>query len=198
MGKSYFREVVMDRERIMGKLALYYDLKADVRYSNSHVPIRQLVTPDNPEVIEVARILHEDPDFIIACQDFVHDFTTYVHEEGDYWATAGETLNNRKGDCDCLSILLCSLLRVYIPAEKVYCCVCEWTVEGVKCGHMYVIIDDDGEDLILEATAASDVPLIGSYNIYMIFNDKYVCASEQGLKLFDLKPISPQNNTLVR
>lgn len=70
----------MVKENVIGKLGLYYDLAGDVRYTNSKVPIRQLVTPDDPEVREVADILHKTPDFITACQDFVHSFTTYGHE----------------------------------------------------------------------------------------------------------------------
>jgi hypothetical protein len=188
----------MDRERIIGNLALYFDLKADVRYSNSHVPIRQLVTPNDPEVKEIADILYEDPDFIGACQAFINSFTTYAHEEGDYWSIASETLENRAGDCDCLSILLCSLLRVHIPAEKAYCAVGIWNVEGRQEGHMYVVVDENGEDRIIESTAGPEVSLTGSYDLYAIFNDKYAFATKQGLALFDLKPVEEQSVNVGR
>ncbi len=179
----------MDRERIIGNLALYYDLAADVRYTNSRVPIRQLVTPNHPEVKAVADILFEDPDFIDACHEFVNSFTKYKHEEGDYWAAAGETLERRSGDCDCLSILLCSLLRVHIPADRVFCAFGMWTVNGKTDGHMYVITEKDGEDFIIESTASPEQSLVGQYNLYALFNDQYTFATPVGMKVFDLRPV---------
>ena len=179
----------MVRENVIGKFQLYYDLGADVRYSNSKVPIRQLITPDDPDVMELAGILHEDPNFIDACQDFVHQFTKFAHEPGDYWAMPVETLDYRSGDCDCLSILLCSLLRVYLPPEQVYCAVGLWSVGGKSEGHMFILVDQDGEDRIVESTAAPDMPLVGTYQIYCIFNDKFCFASKIGLETFDLTPV---------
>lgn len=182
----------MDRERIIGDLKLYHDLGADVRYTNSHVPIRQLVTPDDPEIRELANILYEDPDFVGACQQFVNSFTQYAHEEGDFWSTASETLHRRSGDCDCLSLLLCSLLRVYIPANQVFCAVGMWKVKGHAEGHMYVIVNEDGEDRIVESTSAPQDALVGNYDLYMIFNDQYTLCTDRGMKVFDLKALKEE------
>jgi hypothetical protein len=120
----------------------------------------------------------------------VDSFTSYKHEEGDYWATPGEILERRAGDCDCKSILLCSLLRCYVPADRVFCAVVMWQVNGKEDGHMCVFYQDDsGKDQIIEATAAPEQPVDGSYNLYALFNDQYAFATEAGLELFDLKPI---------
>lgn len=179
----------MFEQRLVGNLELYHELGADVRYSNAHVPIRRLVTPYEPEVREVAEVLHNAPDFVTACQDFVHSFTTYAHEPGDYWATPAETLEIRAGDCDCLAILLCSLLRNFYPADKVFCAVGDWNVAGNSQGHMFVVLEDGGEERVLEATAAPERPLAGTYTCYAIFNDRYCFASDIGLVIFDLEPM---------
>ncbi|MDD5511562.1 MAG: hypothetical protein PHI12_12240 [Dehalococcoidales bacterium] len=181
----------MYQESIIGNLEQYQELSGNVRYSNSHVPIRRLVTPHNPQVKLVADILHQAPDFIEACQEFVNTFTQFAHEEGDYWSLPIETLRNRAGDCDCLSILLCSILRNYIPPEKVYCAVgVRINSMGAREGHMFVVVDENGHDRILEATASPWVPVTGKYNVYAIFNDQYVFATEAGLDMFDLRPVS--------
>jgi hypothetical protein len=184
-------------ESIVGKLGQYYDLAADVRYKNSHIPIRQLVQPDDPEVKEIAGILHQAPDFIDAACEFVNSFTTYGLEEGDYWRTPAESLAKAAAeegiDCDDSAILLCSLLRNHIPPEKVYCAVGMWSVSGKREGHMFVLIEDEGgEDRILESTASPERPVQGKYELYAIFNDKYCFATKAGLELFDLKPLEPQ------
>ena len=182
----------MVTENIIGKLERYYNLSADVRYKRSHIPIRQLVQPNDPEVKVLASILHQAPDFAETCHAFVNSFTIYGREEGDYWRTPAESLRDAKAgvDCDDSSILLCSLLRNYIPAEKVYCAICMWDLFGVKEGHMFVLIEDDfGQDRILESTAPAENPTQGKYDLYAIFNDKYAFATKAGLELFDLKPI---------
>ena len=184
----------MAKESIIGKLGQYYDLSADVRYKGSHVPIRQLVTPDDPEVKEIAAILHESNDFVDAAWAFVHSFTTYALEDGDYWRTPAESLANPEGiDCDDSAILLCSILRNYIPAEKVFCAVVMWTCDGFTDGHMCVVVQNDsGKERILESTASPELPVVGTYAVYALFNDQYTFATKAGLDLFDLRPLQKE------
>lgn len=172
------------------QLRLYDDLLADVRHDGKYHSIRALVMPDDPEVREVARVLVQAPDFIATTQEFVNFFTTYRAEVGDYWATPSEVLVERAGDCDDLSILLCSILRNYLPPEKVYCAFGLWRAGGQTTGHMYVITErEDGEDRILEATAGPEKPSRGKYILHGIFNDKYCFSTDIGLREFEMKPV---------
>ena len=167
-------------------LKQFYDLKADVRHDGQYHPIRQLVTPDDPEVREIARVLVQAEDYISACQDFVNSFTTYRGEIGDFWATPAETLGARAGDCDDSSILLCSLLRNYIAPEDVFCAVGEWSGGG----HMFVaMLGENGRNRIIESTAPSSRPVRGNYKVMALFNDQYTFASPEALRKFCLIPV---------
>ena len=177
----------------------YGNLLAEVRHDYQYHPISALVQPDDPEVREVARVLVKAPDFIDAAQEFVKSFTSYKREKGDYWATPAEVLAARAGDCDCKAILLCSILRNYIPAEKVYCAFGMWKVRGETTGHMWVVEEGDGsEDRIIEATAGPDFTNKGRYTIHGIFNDQYAFATDIGLREFDLKPAELEAATIRR
>ena len=172
-------------------LELYEDLKANVRHDGRFHSIRQLVQPDDPLVRDIARRLVQADDFIAAVQDFVHAFTTYRPETGDYWRTPSETLAREAGDCDDSAILTCSLLRNYLPPEDVFCAVGLWIGIPDSGGHMWVITRGDGDgdnDRIIETTASSRRPLRGSYVLMAIFNDAYAFATPRGLGEFDLKP----------
>lgn len=171
------------------KLQQYNDLLADVRHDQKYHSIRALVQPDNPEVRDIARVLVKAADFITAAQEFVNSFTTYRAEVGDYWATPAETLAAQAGDCDDKGILLCSILRNYIPPDRVYCAFGLWRIGKVTTGHLWVITEGNGgEDRIIEATAGPEKPSRGKYILHGIFNDKYCFSTEIGLKEFDLKP----------
>lgn len=173
-----------------GKLQQYDDLLADVRHDQKYHSIRSLVQPAELEVREIAQVLVQAPDFIAAAQEFVHSFTTYKKEVGDYWATPGETLAAQAGDCDDKAILLCSTLRNYIPPEKVYCAFGLWKFGGVTGGHMWVVLEgQNGEDRIVEATAGPSMAGKGKYIIHGIFNDTYAFATDIGLREFDLRPV---------
>ena len=170
-------------------LSRYSDLMANVRWDRKHHSIRSLVQPDDPEVIEVARVLAQTDDFVSACQDFVDSFTTYQREVGDYWTTPSELLRDRAGDCDDKAILLASLLRYKIPPEQVFCAVGTWTHGGRTEGHMWVVMDSYDEfDRVLEATAHSRMPVRGFYKVQAVFNDKYAFSHPEGLRYFDLIP----------
>ena len=172
------------------KLKRYDDLLADVRHDNKYHSIRSLVQLDDPEVRDIARVLVQAPDFISVAQEFVNSFTTYRSEVGDYWCEPSETLAARAGDCDDLGILLCSILRNYMPPENVYCAFGLWTIGGKASGHLWVITEGEGgDDRILEATAGPGRPTKGKYVIHCIFNDKYCFATDIGLREFDLKPV---------
>lgn len=173
-----------------GKFRDYSDLLADVRYDGRYHSIRSLVQPDDSEVREIARVLVQAPDFFEATLEFVNSFTTYREEVGDYWETPGETLAERGADCDGKAILLCSILRNYIPPEEVFCAFGLWRAGGETTGHMWGVIGSkDGEDIILEATAAPSKPQKGKYIIHGIFNDRYTFATDIGLREFNLKPV---------
>jgi len=174
----------------MGKFREYADLLADVRYDGKYHSIRSLVQPDDPEVRDVARVLVQAPDFFEAAHEFVNSFTTYRAEVGDYWETPREVLSERAADCDGKAILLCSILRNYIPPDEVYCAFGLWRAGGETSGHMWGVIgSEDGEDIILEATAAPSKPSKGKYIIHGIFNDCFAFATDIGLREFDLKPV---------
>jgi len=170
-------------------LRLYGDLGAKVRNDGRLYSIKALVQPQSPVVRRVAEVLYRANDFVVAAWDFVHSFTEYKREAGDFWAMPEEMLTARKGDCDDSSILLCSILRCYIPADSVYCAVGTWRNGGSSEGHMWVVMEgDDGEDRILESTAGPGVELHGHYDLMALFNDQYALATNEGLEEFDLVP----------
>jgi hypothetical protein len=172
------------------KIKEYGDLLANVRYDGRYHSVRALIQPDDPEVRDSARLLIQSNDFIVASQELVDSFTTYRMEVGDYWAEPWETLEARAGDCDDKSILLCSLLRNYIPADQVYCAFGIWSINGDSTGHMWVVtVDENGDDRIIESTAGPEKKTKGRYIIHGIFNDQYAFATDIGLREFGLKTL---------
>ena len=186
------------------KIKRYDDLLADVRHDQKHHSIRSLVQVDDPEVRDIARVLVQATDFISAAQEFVNSFTTYGSEVGDFWRTPSETLEKSDEpdpgvDCDDSAILLCSILRNYIPPDQVYCAFGLWAMGGKTDGHMWVITGSEGgEDRILESTAPPGKSLRGKYVIYGMFNDKYCFSTDIGLKEFDLKTVELAEPSLRR
>ena len=173
-----------------GQIKRYADILADVKNDDQYHSICSLVQPNDPEVKEVAQVLMQAPDFLTAAQEFVHSFTTYRLEVGDYWGPPAETLRNEAGDCDDLGILLCSLLRNGMPADKVYCAFGLWDYAGRTGGHLWVVVQDDsGEDKVIEATASPDFPGKGKYYLHGMFNDQYAFATDIGIKEFNLRPV---------
>jgi hypothetical protein len=173
------------------QLQRYRDIMADVRHDGDFHSITHLVQPNDLEVKEVAKVLHEAPNFITACQEFVNSFTDYKKEVGDYWATPAEIIERRAGDCDDKAILLVSLLRNYIEAEKVFCAFGYWSQNGSQDGHMWVVMEGEGEnDRIIEATAGPTTGLRGNYKLEAIFNDVYAFAYPTGIKNFNLLPVA--------
>ena len=182
------------------KIKRYDDLLADVRHDQKHHSIRSLVQVDDPEVREIARVLVQATDFISGAQEFVNSFTTYGSEVGDFWRTPSETLEKQTGvDCDDSAILLCSILRNYLPPDQVYCAFGLWVMGGKADGHMFVVTKGEGgEDRILESTAPPGKSLRGKYVIYGMFNDSYCFSTDIGLREFDLKTVELAEPSLRR
>jgi len=187
------------------KIKRYDDLLADVRHDHEYHSIRSLVQVDDPEVREVARVLVQASDFISAAQEFVNSFTTYGSEVGDFWRTPIETLEKSESlddpgvDCDDSAILLCSILRNYIPPDQVYCAFGLWAMGGKTDGHMFVVMKGEGgEDRIVESTAPPGKVTRGKYVIYGMFNDKYCFSTDIGLREFDLKTVELAEPSLRR
>ena len=173
-----------------GIFSQYKDILAKVRGDGKYHSVLKLVQPDDPDVRDIARALVEAPNFISAAQEFVHTFTSYAGEQGDYWAIPAEMLASRHGDCDDSSILLCSILRNFIPADQVYCAFGIWNEGGRPEGHMWVITGGtNGEDQIIESTASYRRPNKGSYVIYGIFNDINAFVTDIGIREFEMKVV---------
>jgi len=182
-----------------GQIRLYQQLLANVRYDGAYHDIRELVQPDDPEVRDIARVLVQAEDFIAAAQEFVNSFTTYQTEVGDYWTEPRELLEAQTGDCDDKAILLCSILRNYLPADQVYCAYGLWSLDGETTGHMWLVAEgEDGEDRIIEATAGPERKTRGKYILHGIFNDKYAFSTDIGLREFDLKTVEAESSPAGR
>lgn len=172
-----------------GHLHLYGDLLANVRHDGKYHSIKSLVQPDDPEVKKIAEVLVQAPDFIAASQEFVNTFTTYRREIGDYWELPSETLDERAADCDGKAILLASILRNYLPPDKVFIAFGLWSQAGKLDGHAWVVTEGGLEDNIVEATAGPDRQVRGKYVLHAIFNDVYAFSTDIGLREFDLQPV---------
>lgn len=174
-------------------LKLYHDIYAKVRNDGNYHSIRALVQPHDLEVEQIARVFMGSPDFVYLAHEYVNSYIKYKRERGDFWRIPAETLAAEAGDCDDMAILLCSILRNYLPPEKVFCAFGTWVIGGKIEGHMFVVTDDlQGEDIILESTMEPGVAQKGTYVIYGIFNDKYAYSTDLGVKEFDLLPIGTE------
>ena len=180
-----------------GTLTEYEDLLANVRYDGRFHSIRDLVQPHDPLVMELADVLIQDPNFIEIAQAFVDGFTTYQEEIGDYWAQPFETLALEAGDCDDKAILLCSILRNYMPAEKVFCAIGTWRHNGDEEGHMWVVTEGNRKDRTIEATAPPGRTPSGTYRLSAIFNDEYAFAFPGAMQEFGLLPFEAVIQSLV-
>jgi len=189
----------MDRMIVAGKLDFYPDILANVRNDGQYYPIRSLVQVDDPEVREIARVLVQAGNFIEATHEFVNSFTGYRREVGDFWTLPSEMLSARAGDCDDSSILLCSLLRNYLPAEKVFVGFGVWSINGSNNGHAWVVVQaEDGTDMVLESTAHPRTSLRGKYILDAMFNDTYCFATDIGIKDFDLRMVEEEVESVAR
>ena len=181
------------------QIRLYEQLLANVRYDGRYHNVKELVQLNDPEVRDIARVLVQAKDFIAAAQEFVNSFTTYQTEVGDYWTEPWELLDAQAGDCDDKAILLCSILRNYLPADQVYCAYGLWAVDGETTGHTWVVTEgEDGDDRIVESTAGPERKTKGRYILHGIFNDKYAFSTDIGLREFDLKIVEAKTSIAGR
>jgi len=202
-GESRVKELVKNRaiSIVAGtrQIKQYKDLLANVRNDGKYHSIETLVQPDEPTVRDIARVLVQANNFIEAAQEFVDSFTTYQNEVGDYWTTPGELLDAQAGDCDDKAILLCSILRNYLPPDQVYCAFGLWMLDGETTGHMWVVTEgENGDDRIIEATAGPERNTRGKYVLHGMFNDKYAFSTEIGLREFDLKSVEIESSLARR
>jgi hypothetical protein len=186
----------------MAQLQEYDDLLANVRWDNRFHSVRNLVQPFDPDVIELSHILHVAPNFPEAAHAFVHSYTTYGEEPGDFWRTPAESLDmsaRKEGiDCDDSAILLASLLRNYLPPDRVFCAAGIWTKNGRGGGHMWVeVARPGGGHDILESTASSLKAPYGLYETSVLFNDEFAFATKRGLSMFGMIPVEDVVETLV-
>lgn len=187
-------------------LKQYGDLLANVRRDGIFHPIRYLIQPDDPLVKEVADVLVQSKDFIGAAQDFVSSISPYQEEVGDYWAypfetlafasawrsliLEGEKISPPSSDCDDKAILLCSILRNFVPPDQVFCAIGTRNTGGKEEGHMWGLVSKNKDDVrVVESTAPSSQNLRGIYTVSALFNDKYAFSTPTGLKEFGLIPV---------
>jgi hypothetical protein len=98
-------------------------------------------------------------------------------------------------NCDCFSILLCSILRNFIDANSVFCAIGFLNPAKKDSGHMWVVtIDKTGKQRIVESTASSKQPITGVYEVEALFNDQFAFASPKGVKDFDLITVPMDSN----
>ena len=127
-------------------LERYEDLLANVRHDGQYHPIRSLVQPQDAEVMAVAAILSDTPDFIAACQDFVDSFTTYAREVGDFWAIPAETMTPHCPLCDTMLLLPTN------DISDIYRCACGWQGKPLRRG------DCDDKAILLTSLLRNEVP----------------------------------------
>ncbi|MBA7599328.1 hypothetical protein ES703_06360 [subsurface metagenome] len=102
----------------------------------------------------------------------------------EFWQFPFETIDHRLGDCEDTSILLCSLLRNPLSADKVHVAV--GTYAGY--GHGWIRLVKDGEKYVIETTLARAVTE-GTYQVLelppyrplLYFNDEQAFEVNGGL-----------------
>jgi hypothetical protein len=165
-----------------------------VRFANELHWVTEFVTPSHPHVQSRAEALRHD---IAQCYFWVSDYVLYPlcahadeHEmfafknmlhlkAKEYWQFPAETLGwmDHNGwcyeDCDGQAILLCSLLRTFLPATDVYV-----GLGGrFELEHAWVRIRKNGIWYVLDTTLDEVLPLWSiyeknPYNLYAYFNDQ--------------------------
>jgi len=144
------------------------DIQGKVRRDGKYYSLKSFITPEEPLIRDLAAILYQGGNFVKNALDFVHSEIKYKNERGDFWQTPLETLAGL-GDCEDSSILLCSILRNYIPPEDVYCVCGDWKGDG----HCWVVADWH----VIESTRSSVRPVNEKdYSPAAFFNDQYCYA----------------------
>lgn len=158
------------------------DIKGDVRGDGEYYSLKSFIRPFDPLIMEIASVLNMSGDPIKTAQDFVHKVVKYGKQDIEYWRYPAETLDFEEGetteaDCDCMAVLLCSILRNYLPAEDVYVAVGNLK-NGSNGGHAWVVC----RSKIVESTVSSGRKIDESkYQPEVLFNDQRAYAvSENG------------------
>lgn len=144
------------------------DILGDVRGDREYYSLKQFVQPGDPLVQRLALILSQSENPVATAQDFVYRLVKYRTQNGELWRFPAEILSQRNpvGDCDDKSILLCSILRNYFPAEDVHIAVGSHN----SSGHAWVVLDGE----IIESTADSKKKVnVTKYHPEVLFNDRY-------------------------
>jgi len=103
-----------------------------------------------------------------ALLDYMCKSVSYRSDNGEFWFFPDEVIRRRAGDCDDSAILLCSLLRNFYPADRVY------VVAGIYRGLGHAWVELDGEVLEPTYTYAHPVPDPWNYKKLVAFNDQEV------------------------
>jgi len=144
------------------------DVLGKVRKDNELYSLKGFIIPNEKLIKDLAHTLYQNGNFIKDAQDFVHNQVKYKYDKGDFWQFPLETLDSGRGDCEDMALLLCSILRCYIPAEEVYCVAGNWKGDG----HCWVVAGEPWN--IIETTANSRKSVGGGYEPEVFFNDMLV------------------------
>lgn len=169
-----------------------------VRFGNEEHRVTEFITPWHHQVQELTRQVGYD---VEACYNWVCRNVKYPMESDrhhisafggpfplgfpvirlttyDFWQFPYETIGWMKDgyaveDCDGSAILLCSMLRCFVPANEVYVGIGGYS----EIDHAWVRIMHDGEWHVLESTLDEPFPPwaiieASPYNPYCYFNDR--------------------------
>lgn len=166
-----------------------------VRFGNEEHRVTDFITPSHPQVQSlVSHIGHN----VQACYDWVCENVKYPTTSDrhhmsafggpfpigyprismtvdEFWQFPCETLGWGKPieDCDGSSILLCSMLRCFVPSSDVYVGIGGYN----SIDHAWVRYKSGGSWYVLESTLDEPFPMYSlvensPYNLYCYFNDK--------------------------
>jgi len=175
-----------------------------IRYPGEELDIRELIQPESYSVKTVMAKVYNPgltlEQNIMSCWQFVCQEIDYPpggdwHRREafptrglfsrslvsqstlDFWSFPYETLSLGIGDCEDTSILLCSMLRNFIPPSDVYVTIGYYGRPDPSLGHAWVTIDRMGQKCVLETTLSnalasiSQVTEVPPYLPYHKFND---------------------------
>ena len=165
--------------------------------------LTDFVTPGSLEVKELYKKItdgvDEAEDRLLACWAWVANQVKYtkfvrakiwingqVSVQDDYWQLPSQLISTpvKIGNCVNKALLLTSLIRNELPAEKVYCVLGNLNQGGSPGGHSWVEVALNSHRYIMESTRGDMKPLVVTeaadiYEPVIYFNDKMVSAIEE-------------------